>query len=113
MNNKPTIIINGETYPLATTLRVAFKIQSQNEHRPYSQIFRDLGEMPIESQIDMLYASFIVANPEQKSNYSVNAFRDCCLDNTTVKELMEKLSAVVQGIMGVSDEDVDKANEKN
>ena len=104
-NNKPTICINGEVYPLATTLRVAFKIQSQNEHRPYSEVFQELAEMPVEKQVDMVFASFATANPEVAATFSLIPFRDYFLDNFNIKELMEILGSIINGIMGKDDED--------
>lgn len=101
---KPTININGEDFQLATTLRVAFKIQGQNEHKPYARIFQELTELPVEKQIDMLYASFICANPEQTKVMTDKEFRDYCFDNMTIKDLMELLQQVIKGIMGVSDD---------
>lgn len=32
------IKLNGTEYPLATTLRVAYKIQGQHNHKAYSKI---------------------------------------------------------------------------
>lgn len=104
-NNKPTICINGEVYPLATTLRVAFKIQAQNEHRPYSAVFQDLADMPVEKQVDMVFASFATANPEVAATFSMIPFRDYFLDNFNIKELMEILGSIINGIMGKDDED--------
>ena len=106
-NNKPTICINGEVYPLATTLRVAFKIQSQNEHRPYSEVFQELAEMPVEKQVDMVFASFATANPEVAATFSLIPFRDYFLDNFNIKELMEILGSIINGIMGKDDEEED------
>lgn len=113
---KPTININGEDFQLATTLRVAFKIQGQNEHKPYARIFQELTELPVEKQIDMLYASFICANPEQTKVMTDKEFRDYCFDNMTIKDLMELLQQVIKGIMGISDDaenSKDSDEEKN
>ena len=109
---KPTININGEDFQLATTLRVAFKIQGQNEHKPYARIFQELTELPVEKQIDMLYASFICANPEQTKVMNDKEFRDYCFDNMTIKDLMELLQQVIKGIMGISD-DSDSSKDNN
>lgn len=112
---KPTININGEDFQLATTLRVAFKIQGQNEHKPYARVFQELTDLPVEKQIDMLYASFICANPEQTKVMTDKEFRDYCFDNMTIKDLMDLLQQVIKGIMGISDEEdtQDSNEEKN
>lgn len=114
MIKKPTISINEVEYSLATTLRVAFKIQGMNEHKPYTQVFQEMAEMPVEKQIDIIYASFICANPEQATRYDKNAFRDYCLDNMNLKDMMGILQSIIQGIMGEPEEsDTEAEDEKN
>ena len=92
------IQFKGSTYALATTLRVAYVIQGQHNHMPYSEVFNKLGEMPIEQQIDILYAAFKCANPE--ALVTQQEFRDYYLDNCSLKEMMEQLKAVFRGISG-------------
>lgn len=104
--DKPIMVLDGEKYQLATTLRVAYKIQGMNEHKPYSKVFQEIADMGVEDQIGIVYAAFIVANPDEKFKWTEQAFRDYCLDTISVKELMELLQQVVKGIMGVSDDDV-------
>ena len=95
-----TTTINGTEYPLATTLRVAYKVQGQHNHAPYTQVFEKLGEMTLEDQIGILYAAFEVANPEQAKFITKKAFLDEYLDNYNLTEVMDQLKAVVEGIMG-------------
>ena len=119
MLSKPVMTINGESYVLATTLRVAFKVQSMNEHKPYSEVFQEVAEMPVEKQIDVLYAAFSIGNKEKIFEITQQVFRDYCLDNITAKELMDLLQGVIQGIMGIdfdnenSSEQTDGEDAKN
>lgn len=39
MNQNFTMPIKGIEYPLAANLRVAYKLQGSNNHKPYTQIF--------------------------------------------------------------------------
>lgn len=93
-----TIKFNGTECPLATTLRVAYKIQGQHNHKAYSKIFSEVGDMSLEDQIGMLYAAFQIANPETK--VLQQAFLDNYLDNYNLKFLMDQIKELIQGIMG-------------
>lgn len=95
-----TITINNREYPLACTLRVAYTVQGQHNHAPYSKVFADIGNMTIEDQIGILYAAFITANPEASREISSNVFQAYCLDTFNLKELMGMLQRVIEGIMG-------------
>lgn len=95
-----TVIINGVEYPLATTLRVAYKIQGQHNHTPYSEVFRKMGEMHVEDQIGIMYASFECANPSEAFKIKRKDFENFYLDNYNLKDLMEQLQGVIKGIMG-------------
>lgn len=108
----PTIEINGVTYTLATTLRVAYKIQGMNDHKSYTEVFKDLAIMPVENQIDIVFASFSCANKD--TTFTVESFREYCMDNFTVADLMTVLGEIVNGIVG-KDEDTDDTdkNAKN
>lgn len=109
--NKPTIKINGETFPLATNLMIAYKIQSMNEHRPYSQVFKDVADMGVEKQIDIVFASFASANPKHIWANDNEAFRNYFLENMNLKDLMGLLKNIVNAIMG-NDIDEDDAEVK-
>ena len=100
--------INGTNYELATTLRVAYKVQGQHNHKAYSKVFSEIGDMPLEEQINILYAAFQVANPEVK--ISQNEFLNYYLDHFKMKEVLDQLKNVIQEIMGVDEENDTKAD---
>ena len=100
-----TTKINGTEYDLSTTLRVAYKVQGQHNHKPYTEVFQGLGDMTLEQQINILYASFQCANPEAAKEITSQKFLDYYLDNYNLKIVMDQLQAVVKGIMGTEDED--------
>lgn len=99
-----TTKINGTEYELSTTLRVAYKVQGQHNHKPYTEVFRNLGDMSLEQQINILYAAFQCANPQVCAKITAQVFLDYYLDNYTLKAVMQQLQAVVKGIMGEMDE---------
>lgn len=103
-----TTTINGVEYPLATTLRVAYKVQGQHNHKPYSKVFADIGDMCIEDQIGILFCAFQVGNPDNIMTKQI--FTDYYLDNMNLKQIMDQLKAVIQEITGFEDvpEDTDK-----
>ena len=90
----------GRDVDLATTLRVAYQVQGQHNHKPYAAVFQGIGEMGVEQQIDILYAAFECANPILKQEITKQKFRDYYLDNYNLKDLMSQLQEVVKGIMG-------------
>lgn len=94
------IIINGSEYPLSSRLRVAYKIQGMNQHKPYTEVFKSMGEMTLEKQIELLYAAFADANPDVAKELSQQQFLDYYLDNFTLDDVMQQLKAVMEGIMG-------------
>lgn len=100
-----TVIINGTEYELSTTLRVAYKVQGQHDHKPYTEVFKGLGDMTLEQQINILYASFQCANPFTCKEITAQKFLDYYLDHYNLKVVMDQLQAVVKGIMGTEDED--------
>lgn len=95
-----TININDKEYDLATTLRVAYLVQGQHNHKPYSEVFADIGNMVLEDQIGILYCAFKVKNPDEAKFITREKFLDAYLDNYNLKQVMEQLEAVVRGIMG-------------
>lgn len=109
MNNL-SIVFQGQAYPLATTLRVAFMVQGQNDHKPYAEIFKDVGTMPVEKQIDIVYAAVVCANKDFAKACTAQSFRDYYLDNYNLKDLLAHLEAVVKGIMGEAPEEADTDN---
>ena len=95
-----TIIYKDTEYALATTLRVAYKIQGQHNHESYLDVFNKLGEMPIEQQIGIIYASFAVANPSEATFITQQSFLDYCLDNYDLSYVMETIQGIIEGIVG-------------
>lgn len=102
------IEINGKEFPLAATLRVAYKIQGQHGHKSYMEVFREMETMTVEQQIGMLWAGFEVANPEEAKNITQTGFLNYCLDNLDLGDLMEKLSALSQTMLGRGDEELEE-----
>ncbi len=101
----PTVQINGVDYPLDTTLRVAYKVQGMNNHKPYSKVFEELGDMLLEKQIEILYVAFQIANPEFAREFTQSMFFNYYLEHFNLKEVMAQLKSVVQGVLGESDEE--------
>lgn len=93
-----TTTINGDEYPLATTLRVAYQVQGQHNHKPYSKVFADIGDMCIEDQIGILFCAFQVGNPDVQM--LKQSFINYYLDNMNLKQIMDQLKAVIQEITG-------------
>lgn len=98
--NIPKVIIQGTEYELSTKLRVAYKVQGQNSHKPYTEIFSSIGDMPIEKQIGILYCAFEVANPEVAKSLTFMDFLNWYLDNCTVEFIMDQLQDIIGGILG-------------
>lgn len=98
-----TTNINGTEYVLATSLRVAYRVQGQHNRKPYSKVFSDIGDMTIEDQIGILFCAFQVANPSVVM--TKQAFIDYYLDNMNLKVIMGQLKSVIQEITGFTDEE--------
>lgn len=92
----------GTDYSLATNLRVAYNVQGQHNHKPYTEVFKNIGDMTVEDQLGIIYCAFKCANPdtivtrEQLQNY--------LLDNMNLKDMLDVLQGIIQGIMGTSNE---------
>lgn len=95
-----------QEYALSNKLRVAYRVQGQHDHKPYTEVFSGVGDMPIEDQIGIIYESFWCANPEVRDKISRQQFLEEYLDKYDVKTLMEQLREIIQGIMGVKDDDL-------
>lgn len=111
--NAPVIKINDKEFPLATNLRVAYKVQSQHNHKPYTAVFQSIGDMAIEEQIDILYAAFTVANPDMALTMTQKNFLNYCLDNFNLKEVMKMLTGVIKGITGKDEESEDSEDNES
>lgn len=96
----------GQEYALSNKLRVAYRVQGQHDHKPYTEVFSGVGDMPIEDQIGIIYESFWCANPEARDKITRQQFLEEYLDKYDVKTLMEQLREIIQGIMGVKDDDL-------
>ena len=101
-----SINLLGQEYALSNKLRVAYRVQGQHDHKPYTEVFSGVGDMPIEDQIGIIYESFWCANPEARDKISRQQFLEEYLDKYDVKTLMEQLREIIQGIMGVKDDDL-------
>ena len=101
-----SINLFGQEYALSNKLRVAYRVQGQHDHKPYTEVFSGVGDMPIENQIGIIYESFWCANPEARDKISRQQFLEEYLDKYDVKSLMEQLREIIQGIMGVKDDDL-------
>lgn len=101
-----SINLFGQEYALSNKLRVAYRVQGQHDHKPYTEVFSGVGDMPIEDQIGIIYESFWCANPEARDKITRQQFLEEYLDKYDVKTLMEQLREIIQGIMGVKDDDL-------
>lgn len=101
-----SINLFGQEYVLSNKLRVAYRVQGQHDHKPYTEVFSGVGDMPIEDQIGIIYESFWCANPETRDKISRQQFLEEYLDKYDVKTLMEQLREIIQGIMGVKDDEL-------
>ena len=97
-----TINLNGNEYPLACNLRVAYVLQNQHNHESYSSILSRVGEMPLEQQVDILYIAFQVANPETAKTFTREMFRTYVLDHDefNASVILNIIKAIISGILG-------------
>lgn len=93
-----TITLNDIEYELACNLRVAYELQNKNNHKPYNQVFAELGEAPLEKQIELIYVSFKLANPNELM--TSNTFLNYFLDNYDVSYILDVMEYVMAGVMG-------------
>lgn len=92
--------INGKSYDLARTLRVAYEVQNRNNHKSYMEIFSTIDKMTIEQQIEILYVAFKIANPDDAKTFTSVMFQEYCLDNFNLSEIMQHLNYVISGVLG-------------
>ena len=97
-----TIVYKDREYPLATTLRVAYKVQGQHNHKPYTEVFQSIGEMTLEDQIAILFAAFQCGSRDDLEVQKIRQqeFLDYYLDNYTLQDVMDQLKEVIEGIVG-------------
>lgn len=112
--SKPCTIINGREYSLATNLRVAYELQGCNNHKPYTEVFKEIGDMTLEKQLEMLYVAFKVANPDVALTLSKNDFCNYYYDHYNLGDMMNQLQGVIRGITGEDEPSTDQtANDEN
>ena len=92
----------GRDVDLATTLRVAYQVQGQHNHKPYTEVFKDIGDMTVEDQLGIIYCSFKCANPD--TIVTREQFQNYLLDNMNLKDMLDVLQDIIKGIMGTSGE---------
>ena len=107
-----TVKFKDKEYPLATTLRVAYRIQGQHNHKPYAEIFKGIGDMTLEDQVGIIYESFLCGsrNDLNVQNIKRTEFLDDFLDNYTLSEMMNMLQEVIKGIVGESATETSEEN---
>ena len=113
-----TIKLKANEYPLACNLRVAYVLQNQHNHESYSSILSRVGEMPLEQQIDVIYAAFQIANPETAKTFTREMFRMYVLDHDefNASVVLNIIKDIISGILGkkLPDEAPDEtASDKN
>lgn len=92
--------INGTSYELARTLRVAYEVQGRHNHKSYMEIFSNIDKMTIEEQIEILYVAFKIANPDVAKTFTALMFQEYCLDHFNLNEIMGQLNDVISGVLG-------------
>ena len=92
------LTIDGTDYKLATTLRVAYVLQGMNNHKPYLEIFQNVDKLPLEGQINFLYAAYTVACEDTPMTKEV--FLNLCLDNLDLGAIMDNIKSIIEGITG-------------
>ena len=104
------LIMWGREFEMSTTLRVAYEVQGQHNHKPYAEIFKDMGEAPVEDQIGVIYASFLCANREYAKDQGITrkVFTEAYLDTYNLKALMDHLKELIDGIFGGIEEEEEK-----
>lgn len=112
--NEVTIRVKDQEVKLASTLRVAFNVQSKFGHKPYMEIFAGINDLGVDKQITILYEAYKVANRDEETKLSEVEFLNEILDNIGAVELTLLLSELVNSIMyaNLTPEDVQRKKEK-
>lgn len=112
--NEVTIRVKDQEVKLASTLRVAFNVQSKFGHKPYMEIFAGINDLGVDKQITILYEAYKVANRDEETKLSEVEFLNEVLDNIGAVELTLLLSELVNSIMyaNLTPEDVQRKKEK-
>lgn len=101
------VTLNGTEYPMAANLRVAYKLQNENNHRPYLEVLGEVGGAVLEKQLDFLYLAFQVANAG--TTITKEQFRETLLDTYEISQLMSTLKNLVGTMLG---KDLDEVSDK-
>lgn len=101
-----TVTFRDREFPLAATLRVAYNLQGQHNHRSYIDIFQSIDKMTLEEQIGIVWAAFAAANRDEATFIKSKDFREDILDRYNVGELMEMVGEIISGIMGKDPEEL-------
>ena len=112
--NEVTIRVKDQEVKLASTLRVAFNVQSKFGHKPYMEIFAGINDLGVDKQITILYEAYKVANRDEETKLSEVEFLNEILDNIGAVELTLLLTELVNSIMyaNLTPEDVQRKKEK-
>ena len=101
-----TVTFRDREFPLAATLRVAYNLQGQHNHKSYIDIFQSIDKMTLEEQIGIVWAAFAAANRDEATFIKSTDFREDLLDRYNVGELMEMVGEIIGGIMGKDPEEL-------
>lgn len=106
-----TFVYKGTEYTLSDTLRVAYRLQTMHKHESYVNIFEKMGRMPIEKQLQFIYISFDIANPNVAKE---SEFIDWCLDNMGLEQIAGCIESIIDGIMyrGLSEDETKEKKRK-
>ena len=104
------IKFQGEEYELSSKLKVAFLIQKAFNHKPYTEVFRDIGNLGIERQIEIIWLAFKEENPEVALGLNLAKFQEGLFEDSNVTYIYEALTGVIEGIMyhGMSEEEIEE-----
>lgn len=100
-----TIDYKGNSYVLATSLRVAYRLQQVHNHKPYTEIFSEFSKLTLERQIELLWISMEIGNPGVAE---LKEFTDYVLDNWGMDKLNEAIGNLMDEMLyyGLSPEAV-------
>lgn len=104
------IKFQGEEYELSSKLKVAFLIQKAFNHKPYTEVFREVGTLGIDRQIEIIWLAFREENPEVAIGLSLTKFQEGLFEESNVTYIYEALTGVIEGIMyhGMSEEEIEE-----
>lgn len=110
-----TLKFQGEEVELSTKLRVAFKIEKAHNHKPYMEVFKNVGTLSLEKQIEILWLAFKEENPEKALVLNIAKFQDELLDTSNLSYILEALTGVIEGIMyhGMTEEEIEEKKMQN